>query len=70
MPRQNDPRKVFADGKRGVQTIYNALRTDDPAIQLAAARVAAEAASRLPDAISEELRNVGEQRRRGDRPSR
>jgi hypothetical protein len=63
MPRKNDPATVFAAGKRGVQTIYNALGDEDPAIQLAAARMAHEAARKLPDAISEELRAAGTARR-------
>ena len=64
MPRGADPATIFAAGKRGVQTIYNALGDEDPAIQLAAARLIAEAARKLPDAIGDELRKAGDQHRR------
>jgi hypothetical protein len=65
MSRKSDPAAVFAAGKRGVQTIYRALLDDDPAIQLAAARMAYEAATKLPAAIDDERRAVGERQRAG-----
>jgi hypothetical protein len=64
MARKQDPVSVFEAGKRGVRTIYNALSSDDPAIQLAGAKAAADAARRLPDLIGEELRARGDERRR------
>ena len=64
MARKQDPATVFEAGKRGVRTIYYALGDENPAIQLAAARMAQEAARKLPDAISEELRLAGDQHRR------
>lgn len=64
MPRPKDPTKAFAAGTHGLAVIYRAILDPDPAVQLAAARMAAEAARRLPDAIDEELRALGNARRR------
>ena len=54
-----DPVKTFEAGKRGVQTLYRAMLSEDPRIQLAAARLAHAASSELPGAIDEELRRAG-----------
>jgi hypothetical protein len=59
-----DPLTIFAAGKRGLATIYRALCSDNPAIQLAAARTLREAAARLPTAIENELTAFGDQHRR------
>ena len=64
MARKQDPMKAFEAGRRGIATLYNAFSDSDPAIQLAAARMAAEAANKLPLAIEEELRALGTAHRR------
>ncbi len=65
MATKPDPAvKVFEQGKRGIQAVYRALIDDDPTIQLAAARVAREAAAQLPQVIDEELRRAGTAHRR------
>ena len=60
-----DPVKTFEAGKRGVQTLYRAMLSEDPRIQLAAARLAHEASTELPAAIEEELRRAGTAARAG-----
>ena len=57
--------KTFEAGKRGVQTLYRAMLSEDPRIQLAAARVAQAASAELPAAIDEELRRAGTAARAG-----
>ena len=65
-PKQpTDPVKTFEAGKRGVQTLYRAMLSEDPRIQLAAARLAHAASTELPAAIDEELRRAGTAARAG-----
>ena len=54
-----DPVKTFEAGKRGVQTLYRAMLSEDPRIQHAAARIVDQAAKQLPEAIDAELRATG-----------